>query len=197
VYESYWAVIVVRNPIIGLGLSAFNYRIIHIRRISLTPYPNPHPHTIGCGLSTFAWISNSLLHIHIIWIRIGSDAEIIQTTFIPTNDHYFPMLSPSTRGMLLQTKSASSGSFVVSLQARNQFSKPSTEMELVHWPRVARSMTCEQDRPASKIDVCVIWHISSWRYGSIVTLFWCINDDCNLCVCVWFCISSHEHMSTL
>jgi hypothetical protein len=43
----------------------------------------------------------------------------------------FPMLSPSTRRMLLQTKSAGSESFVVSLQAKNQFSKPSTEMELI------------------------------------------------------------------
>jgi hypothetical protein len=38
------------------------------------------------------------------------------------------------------------GSFVVSLQARNQFSKPSTKMEHVQWPRAARSTTCEQDR---------------------------------------------------
>jgi hypothetical protein len=81
-------------------------------------------------------------------------------------------------------KSAGSESFVVSLQTRNQFSKPSTEMELIQWPRVARSTTCEKDRrPASKIDVCVILHIFSWRYGRIVTLFWCINDDYNLCVC--------------
>jgi hypothetical protein len=43
----------------------------------------------------------------------------------------FPMLSPSTRGMLLQTKSAGSESFVISLQARNQLPKPSTEMELI------------------------------------------------------------------
>jgi hypothetical protein len=56
----------------------------------------------------------------------------------------------------------------------------------------ARSMTCEQD-PC----VCVILHISSWRYGRIVTLFWCINDDCNLCVSVWFCISRHEDMAAL
>jgi hypothetical protein len=55
-YEPYWVVIVVGYPIIGLGLSAFNYRIIHICRILLTPYPNPHPHTIGFGLSTSAWI---------------------------------------------------------------------------------------------------------------------------------------------
>jgi hypothetical protein len=48
-----------------------------------------------------------------------------------SNDHYFPMLSPSTREMLLQIKSVGSGSFVVSLQARNQFAKLSTEMELV------------------------------------------------------------------
>jgi hypothetical protein len=58
----------------------------------------------------------------------------------------------------------------------------------------------QQDRRhASKIDVCVcVWlHISSWRYGRNVTLFWCINDDCNLCVCVWFCISRHEDMAAL
>jgi hypothetical protein len=42
----------------------------------------------------------------------------------------------------------------------------------------ARSTTYEQDQC-----VCVILHISSWRYGRVVTLFWCINDDCNLCVC--------------
>jgi hypothetical protein len=76
-------------------------------------------------------------------------------------------------------------SFVVSSQVRNQFSKPSTK-------NGACSMTT-----CSKIDdlrarsmcvcVCVILHISSWRYGGIVTFFWCINDDCNLCV--WFCIS--------
>jgi hypothetical protein len=30
--------------------------------------------------------------------------------------------------------------------------------------------------------VCVILHISSWRYGRIVTFFGCINDDCNLFV---------------
>jgi hypothetical protein len=125
----------------------------------------------------------------------------------------FPMLPPSTHRMLLQTKSAGLESFVVSWQARNQFSEPSTEMELIQWPRAARSTTSEQDRrPASKIDVCVwfcishhedmaalqpcsdvsmmtvicacvILHISPWRYGRIVTLFWCINDDCNLCVC--------------
>jgi hypothetical protein len=45
----------------------------------------------------------------------------------------------------------------------------------------ARSTTCEQDRC---VCVCVILHISSWRYGRIVTLFWCISDDYNLCVCV-------------
>jgi hypothetical protein len=73
VYGLYWAVIVVGYTIIGLGLSAFNYRIIHIRRILLTPYPNPHPHTIGFGLSTSVWISKTLLHIRIIRIRIGSD----------------------------------------------------------------------------------------------------------------------------
>jgi hypothetical protein len=43
----------------------------------------------------------------------------------------FPMLSPSTRGMLLQTKNAGLESFVVSLQVRYQFSKSSTEMKLI------------------------------------------------------------------
>jgi hypothetical protein len=82
------------------------------------------------------------------------------------------------------------GSFVVSLQAKNQFSKPSTEMELVQWPRAARSTTCDQDRC---VCVCVILHISSWRYGHIVTLLWCINDDYNLCVCVILHITSWRY----
>jgi hypothetical protein len=56
----------------------------------------------------------------------------------------------------------------------------------------------QQDRwPASKIVVCVcvILHISSWRYGRNVTFFWCINDECNLYV--WFCITCHEDMDAL
>jgi hypothetical protein len=80
-------------PIIGLGLSAFNYRIIHIRQISLTPYPNPHPHTIGFGLSTSACISKTILHIHIIQIRIGSYAESIHTTFITNHYRAFVLCS--------------------------------------------------------------------------------------------------------
>jgi hypothetical protein len=84
VYEPYWAVIVVEYPIVGLRLSAFNYWIIYIRRILLTPYPNPHPHTIGFGLSTTTWISKTLLRIRIIQIRIGSDVEIIHTTLVPS-----------------------------------------------------------------------------------------------------------------
>jgi hypothetical protein len=40
----------------------------------------------------------------------------------------------------------------------------------------------QYQRPTSKIDVCVIFHISSWRYGRIVTLFLCIKDYYNLCV---------------
>jgi hypothetical protein len=79
VYGSYWVVIVVGYPIIGLELSAFNY----IHRISLTLYPNPQPHTIGFGFSTSAWISKIIIHIQIIRIQIRSDAEIIHTTFIP------------------------------------------------------------------------------------------------------------------
>jgi hypothetical protein len=127
----------------------------------------------------------------IIVFRMNNPTEFILCPMIII----FPMLSPSTRRRLLQTKSAGSGCFVVSLQARNQVSKPSTEMELVRWPCSARSTTCEQDQPVRKIDVCVILHISLWRYGHIVTLFWCINDDCNLCV--WFCISRHEDMAAL
>jgi hypothetical protein len=38
--------------------------------------------------------------------------------------------------------------------------------------------TCNKinDLRARSMCVCVILHISSWRYGCIVTLFWCIND---------------------
>jgi hypothetical protein len=92
-----WVVIVIGYPIINFGLSAFNYRIIHIRRISLTPnpHPHPHPHTIGFGLSTTAWISKTLLQIRIIRIRIGSDAEIIHTTFVPSFIH-MKLVSPLT-----------------------------------------------------------------------------------------------------
>jgi hypothetical protein len=43
----------------------------------------------------------------------------------------FRRLSSSTRGMLWQTKSAGLENFVVLLQARNQFSEPSTETELI------------------------------------------------------------------
>jgi hypothetical protein len=100
----------------------------------------------------------------IIVFRMNNPTEFILCPMIII----FPMRSPSTRGMLLQTKSAGSGRFVVSLQVRNYFSKPSTEMELVRWPRAARSTTYEQDRPASKIDVCV-----------------------------WFCIYHHEDIATL
>jgi hypothetical protein len=100
----------------------------------------------------------------IIVFRMNNPTKFIMCPMIII----FPMLSPSTRGRLLQTKSAGSGSFVVSLQARNQFSKPSTEMELVRWTHTTRSTTCEKDRPASKIDVCV-----------------------------WFCISCREDMAAL
>jgi hypothetical protein len=41
------------------------------------------------------------------------------------------------------------------------------------------------------IFLCVILHIASWRYGRIVTMFWCINDDCNLCVCVILHLKRH------
>jgi hypothetical protein len=94
VYEPYWVVIVVGYTIIGLGLSAFDYRIIYIRRIALTPYHNPHPHTIGFGSSTSAWISKTRLHIRIIRIRIGSDQMRELSTPLPsdwdgTNDRMF------------------------------------------------------------------------------------------------------------
>jgi hypothetical protein len=59
--------------------------------------------------------------------------------------------------------------------------------------KASKIMNYEQDWPASNIDlcVCVIFHISSWRYGRIVTFFWCINDDCNLCVCVILHLKRH------
>jgi hypothetical protein len=63
VYRPYHAVIVVGYHIINLRLSAFNYRIIHIRRISLTPYPDLHPHTIGFGLSASAYNRIQIIHI--------------------------------------------------------------------------------------------------------------------------------------
>jgi hypothetical protein len=63
----------------------------------------------------------------IIVFRMNNPTELILCPMIII----FPMLSPSTLGSLLQTKSAGSGYFVVSLQARNQVSKPSTELELL------------------------------------------------------------------
>jgi hypothetical protein len=62
VYGLYRVIMVVRN-----GLSASCH---HIRRISLTPYLNPLPHTIRFGLSTSAWVSKTRFHIHIIRIRM-------------------------------------------------------------------------------------------------------------------------------
>jgi hypothetical protein len=62
----------------------YRARIIpYLSDISLTPYPNPHLQTIRFILSTSAWISKTLLHICIIRIWIGSNAEIIHITFIP------------------------------------------------------------------------------------------------------------------
>jgi hypothetical protein len=62
----------------------YRARIIpYLSDISLTPYPNPHLQTIGFILSISAWISKTLLHMCIIRIWIGSNAEIIYITFIP------------------------------------------------------------------------------------------------------------------
>jgi hypothetical protein len=72
-------------------------------------------------------MNNFIMCPMIIVFRMNNLTEFILCPMIII----FPMLSPSTHGRLLQTKIAGSGSFVVSLQARNQFSKPSTEMELV------------------------------------------------------------------
>jgi hypothetical protein len=77
----------------------------------------------------------------------------------------FPMLSPSTRGRLLQTKSAGSGSFVVSLQARNQVSKPSTK-------NGAYSMTT-----CSKIDDLRSRSMCVWYFAYLVMKIW---PHCNL-----------------
>jgi hypothetical protein len=48
-----------------------------------------------------------------------------------SNGHYFSYAFSLHSRKALANKSAGSESFVVSLQARNQFSKPSTEMELI------------------------------------------------------------------
>jgi hypothetical protein len=76
---------------------------------------------------------------------------------------------------------------VVSLQDRNQFSKPSTEMELVQLPRAARSTTCEQDRPASKIDVCVRFCIS--RHEDMDALQPC--SDVSMMIVIYVCVILH------
>jgi hypothetical protein len=62
------------------------------------------------------------------------------------------------------------GSFVVSLQARNQFSKPSTKMELVQWPRAARSTTCEQDRCVCVCDFAYLI-MKIWPYCKLVMMY--------------------------
>jgi hypothetical protein len=74
-------------------------------------------------------MNNFIMCPMIIVFKINNLTEFILCPTIiifPTT-----MLSPSTRGRLLSTKSAGSGCFVVSWQARNQVSKPSAEMELV------------------------------------------------------------------
>jgi hypothetical protein len=109
----------------------------------------------------------------IIVVRMNNPSSFVQWSLF-----FLCFLLPLTECSCKPKVQVKLGSFVVSLQAMNKFSKPSTKMELVQWPRAARSTTCEQDRCG-----CVILHISSWRYGRIVTLFWCINDDYNLCVC--------------
>jgi nitric oxide reductase large subunit len=75
------------------------------------------------------------------------------------------MLSPSTRGRLLQTKSAGSRSFVVWLQARNQVSKPSTK-------NGAYSMTT-----CSKIDDLRSRSMCVWYFACLVMKIW---PHCNL-----------------
>jgi hypothetical protein len=57
--------------------------------------------------------------------------------------------------------------------ARNQVSEPSAEMELVRWPRAARSTTCEQDLPASKIDPWVWFCISHqiWPHYNLLLMY--------------------------
>jgi hypothetical protein len=119
-------------------------------------------------------MNNVILCSMIIVFRMNNSSSCVQWSLF-----FLCFLLPLAECSCKPKVQVKLGSFVDSLQARYQLSKPSTKMELVQWPRAARSMTCEQDRC-----VCVILHISSWRYGRIVTLFWCINDDSNLCVCV-------------
>ena len=59
----------------------FNYRIIHIRRISSIPYPTPHSQIIEFGLSTSTRIFKTLIRILKIQIRNGPERRIIHTTF--------------------------------------------------------------------------------------------------------------------
>jgi hypothetical protein len=90
-------------------------------------------------------MNNFILCPMIIVFRMNNPTEFILCPMIII----FPMLSPSTRGKLLQTKSAGSGSFVISLQANNQFLSHQQKWSLID------DHVQEDQRLARKIDVCV------------------------------------------
>jgi hypothetical protein len=126
----------------------------------------------------------------------------------------FLMLSPSTHGRLLQTKvqvqkalwsHCKLGINSLSHQQRwslfndhmQQDRRPTSKIDVCVWfcisghEDMAALLPCSDVSMMTVICVCVILHISSWRYGRLVTLFWCINDDCNLCVCVILHLKRH------
>jgi hypothetical protein len=137
-------------------------------------------------------MNNFILCSMIIVFRMNNPMEFILCPIIII----FPMLSPSTRVMHLQTKVqvqealwSHCKSRISSLSHQQKWSLFNDHVQ--HDRRLASNI----DLRARSMCVCVILHISSWRYGHIVILFWCINDDYNLCV--WFCISCHEDMAAL
>jgi hypothetical protein len=148
-------------------------------RVAVSGEGSPEPPSIR--------MNNFILCPTIIVFKMNNPSSCVQWSLF-----FLCFLLPLTECSCKPKVQIKLGSFVVSLQSWNQFSEPSTEMELIQWPRAARSTTYEQDRC---VCVCVILHISSWRYGHVVTLFWCINHDCSMmtviCVCVILHVKRH------
>jgi hypothetical protein len=90
----------VRYPIISLGLSVFNYWMIHIRRILLIPYPTPYPHTIGSGLLIRVDIKNSSPYLQ------NSDSDPTGCGNYPL--HFYPYSSPPSTIVAVSRPSSTS-----------------------------------------------------------------------------------------